>query len=120
MYDAREEKLTEVQGGGGREGWTLTSETVKSICDNDEFPDWLEFREFRERDLGDRRGARRDLAPRNVAGALDPRARDSPCSPQDIRLLHELVEDLTKEQDEKTKPRAEQVRLENFGKTSRN
>ncbi|XP_048513727.1 potassium voltage-gated channel subfamily H member 2 isoform X3 [Athalia rosae] len=73
----------------------------------EQYHHWGEFREFREF-IGDSRDPR-DVAPRNVGGAADPRARDSPCSPQDIRLLHELVEDLTKEQDEKSKPRSEQV-----------
>lgn len=48
-----------------------------------------------------------ELAPHSAMSVGAGRV-DSP-SPQDIRLLHDLVEDLTKEQEEKIKPRAEQV-----------
>lgn len=48
-----------------------------------------------------------ELAPHSAMSVGAGRV-DSP-SPQDIRLLHDLVEDLSKEQDEKNKPRAEQV-----------
>lgn len=48
-----------------------------------------------------------ELAPHSAMSVGAGRV-DSP-SPQDIRLLHDLVEDLAKEQDEKAKPRAEQV-----------
>lgn len=108
--------MTEARAG--REGWTrgvkngwreAVSAGDNTVEGSGEWIEWDEFREFRE--LGDCREPRvADVAPRTVGGAADPRARDSPCSPQDIRLLHELVEDLTKEQDEKAKPRAEQVR----------
>lgn len=51
-----------------------------------------------------------ELAPHSTMNLGAGRV-DSP-SPQDIRLLHDLVEDLAKEQDEKTtKPRDEQVRF---------
>lgn len=49
-----------------------------------------------------------ELAPHSAMSVGAGRV-DSP-SPQDIRLLHDLVEDLSKEQEEKNnKPRAEQV-----------
>lgn len=48
-----------------------------------------------------------ELAPHSAMSVGAGRV-DSP-SPQDIRLLHDLVEDLSKEQDEKNKPRADQV-----------
>lgn len=48
-----------------------------------------------------------ELAPHSAMSVGAGRV-DSP-SPQDIRLLHDLVEDLTKEQEEKIRPRAEQV-----------
>lgn len=48
-----------------------------------------------------------ELAPHSAMNVGAGRV-DSP-SPQDIRLLHDLVEDLSKEQDEKNKPQAEQV-----------
>lgn len=48
-----------------------------------------------------------ELAPHSAMSVGAGRV-DSP-SPQDIRLLHDLVEDLSKEQDDKDKPRAEQV-----------
>lgn len=48
-----------------------------------------------------------ELAPHSAMSVGAGRV-DSP-SPQDIRLLHDLVEDLSKEQDEKGKPRSEQV-----------
>lgn len=48
-----------------------------------------------------------ELAPHSAMSVGAGRV-DSP-SPQDIRLLSDLVEDLSKEQDEKNKPRAEQV-----------
>ena len=48
-----------------------------------------------------------ELAPHSAMSVGAGRV-DSP-SPQDIRLLQDLVEDLSKEQDEKNKPRAEQV-----------
>lgn len=48
-----------------------------------------------------------ELAPHSAMSAGAGRV-DSP-SPQDIRLLHDLVEDLAKEQEEKIRPRAEQV-----------
>lgn len=47
-----------------------------------------------------------ELAPHSAMSVGAGRV-DSP-SPQDIRLLHDLVEDLSKEQEDK-KPRAEQV-----------
>ncbi|KAF3430691.1 hypothetical protein E2986_12230 [Frieseomelitta varia] len=47
-----------------------------------------------------------ELAPHSAMSVGAGRV-DSP-SPQDIRLLHDLVEDLTKEQEEKIRPRAEQ------------
>lgn len=50
-----------------------------------------------------------ELAPHSAMSVGAGRV-DSP-SPQDIRLLHDLVEDLAKEQEEKIKPRAEQVSL---------
>ncbi|EZA61480.1 Potassium voltage-gated channel subfamily H member [Ooceraea biroi] len=50
----------------------------------------------------------RELAPHSAMSVGAGRV-DSP-SPQDIRLLHDLVEDLSKEEDEKSnKPRAEQT-----------
>lgn len=48
-----------------------------------------------------------ELAPHSAMSVGAGRV-DSP-SPQDIRLLHDLVEDLSKEQDEKNRPRTEQV-----------
>jgi len=48
-----------------------------------------------------------ELAPHSAMSVGAGRV-DSP-SPQDIRLLHDLVEDLSKEQEEKNKPRTEQV-----------
>ncbi|KAK9293663.1 hypothetical protein QLX08_011451 [Tetragonisca angustula] len=48
-----------------------------------------------------------ELAPHSAMSVGAGRV-DSP-SPQDIRLLHDLVEDLAKEQEEKIRPRAEQV-----------
>lgn len=48
-----------------------------------------------------------ELAPHSAMSVGAGRV-DSP-SPQDIRLLNDLVEDLSKEQEEKDKPRAEQV-----------
>ncbi|OAD54978.1 hypothetical protein WN48_05858 [Eufriesea mexicana] len=48
-----------------------------------------------------------ELAPHSAMSAGAGRI-DSP-SPQDIRLLHDLVEDLAKEQEEKIRPRAEQL-----------
>lgn len=48
-----------------------------------------------------------ELAPHSAMSVGAGRV-DSP-SPQDIRLLHDLVEDLSKEQDEKDTPRTEQV-----------
>ena len=49
-----------------------------------------------------------ELAPHSTMNLGAGRV-ESP-SPQDIRLLHDLVEDLSKEQDEKNRPRTEQVR----------
>lgn len=48
-----------------------------------------------------------ELAPHSAMSVGAGRV-DSP-SPQDIRLLHDLVEDLSKEHEEKNKPRTEQV-----------
>lgn len=48
-----------------------------------------------------------ELAPHSAMSVGAGRV-DSP-SPQDIRLLHDLVEDLSKEQDEKGRTRSEQV-----------
>lgn len=67
---------------------------------------WIE-----ELDVDDVVGSREfcELAPHSamIAGAG---RLDSP-SPQDIRLLHDLVEDLTKEHEDGSRPRAEQVRF---------
>lgn len=49
-----------------------------------------------------------ELAPHSAMNAGAGRVSDSP-SPQDIRLLHELVEDIEK-CDEQSKPREERVR----------
>ncbi|KZC08649.1 Potassium voltage-gated channel subfamily H member 7 [Dufourea novaeangliae] len=59
-----------------------------------------------------------ELAPHSAMSVGAGRV-DSP-SPQDIRLLHDLVEDLAKEQDEKTKPRAEQSTDEKEDRPDRN
>nr|KAF7437972.1 hypothetical protein H0235_000363 [Vespula pensylvanica] len=53
-----------------------------------------------------------ELAPHSAMSVGAGRV-DSP-SPQDIRLLHDLVEDLAKEQEEKIRPRAEQIHLKIF------
>lgn len=51
-----------------------------------------------------------ELAPHSAMNAGVGRIIESP-SPQDIRLLHEFVEDIEKEQDdhERWKPREEEV-----------
>ncbi|KYQ59656.1 Potassium voltage-gated channel subfamily H member 7 [Trachymyrmex zeteki] len=56
-----------------------------------------------------------ELAPHSAMSVGAGRV-DSP-SPQDIRLLHDLVEDLSKEQDEKNKPRADQLFKEKLSKS---
>lgn len=81
--------------------WTLTkgcwdSDSVTSEAEEDENEEEEEAADSCE------------LAPHSAMSVGAGRV-DSP-SPQDIRLLHDLVEDLSKEQEEKNgKPRAEQV-----------
>lgn len=86
---------------GDRE-WTLT----KGYWENDNVR--IAAEEEGEEEVEEEAGNSCELAPHSAMSVGAGRV-DSP-SPQDIRLLHDLVEDLSKEQEEKNgKPRAEQV-----------
>lgn len=84
----------------GDQEWTLT----KGCWESDSVRNAAEEEEDEEEEAADSC----ELAPHSTMSVGAGRV-DSP-SPQDIRLLHDLVEDLSKEQEEKNnKPRAEQV-----------
>lgn len=86
----------------GDQEWTL----AKGRWQNDSVRNAAE--EEREEEEEEEAADSCELAPHSTMSVGAGRV-DSP-SPQDIRLLHDLVEDLSKEQEEKNgKPRAEQV-----------
>jgi len=94
--------------------WTLVegcwnSDSERSAVGNEEEAQEEEEGEEEEEEEEEEEGTvdSCELAPHSAMSVGAGRV-DSP-SPQDIRLLHDLVEDLSKEQDEKNKPRAEQV-----------
>jgi len=88
----------------GDQQWTLDNGCWESDSERSARPGQEEEEEEEEEEAGDPC----ELAPHSAMSVGAGRV-DSP-SPQDIRLLHDLVEDLSKEQDEKNnKPRAEQV-----------
>jgi len=91
-------------GGGGGEGGKEEEEEGEEEEEKEE-----EEEEEKEEEKEEEEGTvdSCELAPHSAMSVGAGRV-DSP-SPQDIRLLHDLVEDLSKEQDEKNKPRAEQV-----------
>lgn len=88
---------------GDRE-WTLT----KGCLQGENVSVRSAAEEEGEEEEAEEAGNSCELAPHSTMSVGAGRV-DSP-SPQDIRLLHDLVEDLSKEQEEKNgKPRAEQV-----------
>lgn len=96
MSDADEERLTgnDQRWSSEKHGWWKDEQ--RDDDDNDYTDNDIEPNEFCE------------LAPQGEMSVGAGRV-DSP-SPQDIRLLHDLVEDLAKDQDDKSKPLTEQVR----------
>lgn len=86
---------------GGDWEWTL----IKGCWDSDSERSAAREEEEREQKEEEEAVDSCELAPHSAMSVGAGRV-DSP-SPQDIRLLQDLVEDLSKEQDEK--PRAEQV-----------